>query len=216
MEEVAPDEMQIDESEFGADVCDPQGLWFEDYWNQIVVPALMQDHKYCVDWTPYSGCLYEKARQGMCAEDAHAACESVYDAIPPAQGASTVTIVDDAVYFRDNDNHFDITFPLNGGPVSGYIFWDFKDEFFGPDTCIVTQTFTFNGSYDPDTCTLSGTGIYTLSKVEQQEGDCFGIGPARENSIPWLIELNKGTLNTCAKLPSTPLCLLYEISSYTK
>lgn len=214
--EVEADDVQIDESEFGADECDPQGLWFEDYWDQIAVPALKQDHKYCVDWTPYSGCLYEKARQGMCAEDAHAACESVYDAIPPAQGASAVTIVDDAVYFRDNDNHFDITFPLNGGPVSGYASWDFTDDFFGERSCYVSQTFTFSGTYDPATCILSGTGIHTLQKQERYTGDCLGVSDPYEKSIPWRIDLNKGTLNTCAKLPITPLCLLYEISSYTK
>lgn len=42
--EVEADQVQIDESEFGADDCDPQGLWFEDYWDQIAVPALKQDH----------------------------------------------------------------------------------------------------------------------------------------------------------------------------
>ncbi len=190
--------------------------WLEDYIEQVVIPALMEDHKYCVDWTPYTGCLYEKAQQGMCVEQAYSACESVYDSIPPNAGAATVTIMNDAVFFRDSDNHFDITFSLNGGSVSGYAFWDFTDDFFGDRSCYVSQSFTFNGTYDPATCILSGMGIHTLDKQERYRGDCLGIGDPFEKSITWRMDLVKGTLNTCAELPSSPLCLLEPISGFVK
>ena len=215
-EEVVPEAVVIDESEFAGDECDPQGLWFEDYWNQIAVPALKQDHKYCSDWRPYNQCLYQQAREGVCAEDAHAACETLYDAIPPVGGASSVTIVDNTVHHIDSDNHFDITFSLDGGPVSGYMSWDWTDDFFGEDSCYVSSTFTFRGSFSPSTCILSGTGVRTMDKQEAQEGDCLGVGDSYEETIPFRMDLNRGTLNTCAKLPSTPLCVIEEIGSYVK
>jgi len=215
-DDVEADEVSIDESEFAGDECDTSGSWYEDYWDQIAVPALKEDHKYCSDWTHYSSCLYAQARQGVCAEDAHAACEELYAAIPPTGGAATVSIVDDAVYHLDSNNHFDITFSLGGGPVSGYIAWDWKDDFFGEGRCVVESTFTFTGSFDPNTCILSGTGVHTMNKLEVQEGDCLGVGDSFEKTIPFRMDLNKGTLNTCAKLPSTPLCTLETIGDYIK
>jgi hypothetical protein len=214
--EAEPQQVPIDESEFGGDECDPSGAWYDDYWEQIAVPALKQDHKYCSDWSPYSSCVYEQARQGVCEEEAHAACEALYEAIPPVGGGATVTIVDDAVYHLDADNHFDITFSLHGGPVSGYAAWDWWDNFFGEGRCYVNSTFTFKGSYDPDTCILSGTGVRTMEKHEVEEGDCLGVGDSYEETIPFRMDLHRGTLNTCAEPPSSPLCLLEEIGDYLK
>jgi len=207
-------DVPFDESEFAGDECDPQGSWFDDYWEQIAVPALKEDHKYCSDWSPYNACLYEN--RSLCEEEAHAACEALYDAIPPAAGAATVALVDNAVYHLDADNHFDITFSLHGGPVSGYMAWDWWDDFFGEGRCYVASTFTFKGNFDPSTCILSGSGVRTMNKQEVQEGDCLGVGDSYEETIPFRMDLNRGTLNTCAELPSSPLCILEEIGGSLK
>lgn len=207
----------FDPAEFaGDDECGEGGVWIQPYWDEYVVPALKEDGKNCSNSSEYFTCLKEKSAQGLCAADAHEACEAFYDAIPPSKPGQVVTIVDDGAYYRDSDNHLDITFPLDGGPVSGSMLVEYTDNFPTTDGCYVTRTFTFTGTYDPESCGLTGSAIETLNYVEKNEEDCLGYREPYEESVGWGMQIRNGDLDTCGQAPGALICHGYDIADHLK
>jgi hypothetical protein len=213
-------ETVIDPAEFaGDDECDQGRAWIEDYWEEYVVPSLKEDGKYCSNTSDYYSCLVEKADQGMCPEDAHEACEVDYAGILPTKPGQVVTIVDDSAYYRDGDNHLEITFPLSGGPVSGFMAVNYSEDFFGEDACVVDFTFTYSGTYDPSTCILQGNATKTLNYVEAREEDCLGYPEPYEKTVRWAMAIRNGHLDTCGAsdlAKDALICEGYGISEYVK
>lgn len=218
VEERADLEKVIDPAEFaGDDECEAGRAWIADYWDEYVVPSLKEDGKNCSDSNDYYHCLESKADEGLCPEDAHAACEAVYEAILPTKPGQVVTVVDNSAYYRDGDNHLEVTFPLSGGPVSGYMHVNYSEDFFGEDACIVDLTFTFSGSYDPHTCSLLGNATKSLVYAEAREGDCLGYPEPYEKSVRFGMEVRNGVLYTCGDGGTDRLlCESYRIDNYLK
>ncbi|MDF1521181.1 MAG: hypothetical protein P1P73_11990, partial [Brevefilum sp.] len=149
--------------------------------------------------------------------DAHAACEAIYDEILPTKLGQVVTIVDDAGYYRDGDNHLEITFPLSGGPVSGYMHVNYSDNFMGEDSCIIDNTFTFTGNFNPTTCTIVGNAIDAFWYQEDEEGDCIGYAEPYERTVRFGMDIDNGELYTCSDQGQDRLlCELYYIADYVK
>ncbi|MGD8632513.1 MAG: hypothetical protein PVF85_03020 [Anaerolineales bacterium] len=211
-------ETVIDPAEFaGDDECEPDRGWISDYWEKYVVPALKEDGKNCSDTSDYFHCLEQKADEGLCPGDAHAACELVYEEILPTGAGQVVTIVDDSAYYRDGDNHLEITFPLSGGPASGYMHVNYSDDFMGADSCVVDHIFTYTGKFDPNTCTIVGTAMDTFGIQEEEEGDCLGYPDSYERSVQFGMEIRNGVLYTCGDQGEDRLlCESYRIEDYLK
>ncbi len=202
------------------DNCDPSEPWMSvDYWENEVLPLLISEGKGCSNTYPYQACLEQKAAEGVCEIDAFAACETVYETLIPTRSGQSVHLVDDEVYFRDKDNHLEITFPLSGGPVSGYIEVEYQDRM-GADVksyCHVVYTYTFSGSYNPNTCLLSGTGVQTLVWEEIGDGNCFAyFEPYDDRQHNWSIELDRGGLNIFESGSMINISESYAISDYVE
>ena len=195
--------------------CDPSESWMNaGYWENEVLPMLVNEGKGCSGTSAYQSCLEQKAAEGLCRVDAFAACETVYETIVPTKPGQKVHIIDNEVYHRDHDNHFDITFPLDGGPVSGYIAVQYLEDKGGGDYCQVAFTFTISGSYNPNTCLLSGTGVKTLALEENRVGICVGYPePYDDLHLDWSMEIINGLLNTGT---GSPISEAYGIQNYLK
>jgi len=202
------------------DNCDPSKPWMSvDYWENEVLPLLVSEGKGCSDTSVYKTCLEQKAAEGVCLIDALAACETVREKLIPTRSGQSVHIVDDEIYFRDNDNHFDITFPLSGGPVSGSIVVEYLEDKGGGDYCQVTITFTFTGNYNPNTCILSGSGVKTLAWEESRSYICVGYPePYDDQRINWAMKITNGVLNKYSVDPGLPISVsgVYGIQNYLR
>lgn len=168
-----------------------QNWWSTAYWEENVLPELQAGDKRCGNFSHYLACLEERAHQGDCPEDAFSTCESAYQDIISTSSGQAVKIVDDQVYVRDDDNHFDISFSLSGGSVSGSVLIDFTTEYGDGDYCRVTQQKIFNGTFDPGTCTLTGTVVVTESHEENRNDICWGDPYERNENWSMIIQGGK-------------------------
>jgi len=212
-----PDEADAEITE--GDNCDSSEPWMSiEFWENKVLPTLVNEGKGCSNTSVYKGCLEQKAAEGICQVDALAACETVYEAIVPTRLGQNVHIIDNEVYFRDSDNHFEITFPLSGGPVSGYIAVEYLEGRKGSGNyCHVTTTFTFSGTYDPNTCLLSGAGVKTLAWEEVGDGLCLGYqDPYDDQTRTWAMKITNGVLSTGAPEPVINISVTYGLQNYLK
>lgn len=151
---------------------------------------------------------------GVCPQDTLVACEEIYEQILPSAGGQTVKITDHAVYHRDSDNYFEISFPLEGGPVSGYLAVDYVEDKGGGDKCSVSFTFTFEGTYNPSTCVLQGTGIKTLTWEESRQYICVGYPePYDDRAENWSMVLRNGLLNISSPPYGFPSSGSYSIAN---
>jgi len=208
---------EYDEPLFAGDdqTCDPEEPWLQQDWEETVVPRLKEDGKGCFSSQAYYSCLQEQETRELCPLDAFAACEDIYQQILPTGSAGTVTIQDNEVHHRDFDNYFEITFPLQGGSVSGYTAVAYVEDKGGGDTCSVNFTYTFQGSFDPAVCILQGTGTKTLTWEESRKHICVGYPEPYDDRVEqWSMTLNNGRLNISSAPYGFPVSGLYEILDY--
>lgn len=175
----------------GDDSCEPN-WWSSVYWEQNILPELRDGDKRCGNFNKYELCLGERAREGDCPGEAASNCESVYQEILSTSSGQAINIVDDQLYVRDDDNHFDISFSISGGSVSGSLLIDFTTEYGDGDYCRVTQQKTFSGNFDPGSCVLSGTVTITETHDENRNDICWG--DPYERSENWSMVIQGGSL----------------------
>ena len=212
-------EGEIDESLFAGDdqACEPGERWLQTSWEELVVPRLQEDGKGCYSSQAYYSCLEGQETKEVCPLDAFAACEEVYQQIPPTEAGGTVTIQDNQVYHRDSDNYFEITFPVQGGSVSGYTAVAYVEDKGGGDTCAVSFTFTFSGSFDPAACVLQGTGTKTLTWSESRMHICVGYPEPYDDRVEqWSMTLQDGRLNISSAPYGFPVSGLYGVQKYLR
>jgi|GEM_PF-1168481 len=210
-------EAEFDDSMFAGDgqTCDPDKPWLLQAWENTVLPRLKEEGKGCFSSQAYYSCLEDQQKKGSCPLSAYADCEEVYQQILPADASGTVTIQDNKVYHRDSDNFFEITFPLQGGSVSGYTAVAYVEDKGGGDSCSVSFTYTFSGSFDPDSCVLQGTGTKTLTWEESRKHICVGYPEPYDDRVePWSMTLNNGRLNISSAPYGFPVSGLYEVVDY--
>ncbi len=186
-------EPEIQSQPDGKTSCEPN-WWNTAYWEQNILPELQASDKRCGSFGNYQGCLSERALEGDCPEEAVANCASVYDQILSTSSGKIVKIVDDQLQSHDNDNHFDITFSMNGGPVSGSVLIDFQTDYGDGDYCRVIVAKTITGSFDPGTCTLTGTAEAIQTHEESRNDICWGEPYERIEN--WTMVIRNGVLSS--------------------
>jgi len=153
---------------------------------------LLASDKRCGNFYDYQTCLGERALAGDCPQEAVANCSSDYDQILSTSSGHIVKIVDDQLPSHGTDNHFDITFPINGGPVSGSLVIDWQTDYGDGDYCRVTLVKTFTGSFDPGTCVLTGTAEVIQTHEENRNDICWGEPYERVEN--WSMMVKNGVL----------------------
>ena len=184
----------------GSDDSCEANWWSTAYWEQNVLPELLASDKRCGSFGNYQRCMSERALEGDCPAEAVANCASVYDQILPTGSGKIVKIVDDQLHSHDNDNHFDITFSMSGGPVNGSVLIEYQTDYGDGDYCRVTVVKTFTGSFDPETCTLSGTAEAIQTHEESRNDICWGEPYERVEN--WTMVIRNGVLSSSDGLVS--------------
>ncbi len=189
--DVGEPEMQAQSGQ--GESCEANWL-YTGYWDETILPELQAGDKHCGDFSPYQACLEDRASQGDCPDEAVANCESVYEEILSVNSGEVIKIVDDQLYVRDDDNHFDITFSMSaGGQASGSVLIEYVTDYGDGDYCQTTLEKYFTGTLDPATCVLSGTLTATQSFKENREGVCYW-GEPYQRSENWSMIINRGRL----------------------
>ncbi len=206
------DEPEVQPQPAEDDSCEAN-WWSTAYWDQNILPELQASDKRCGSFGAYQTCLGERAQQGDCPEEAVANCKSIYEQILSTSSGQIVKIVDDKLFNHDDDNHFDISFSMSGGQVNGSVLIDFKTDYGGGDYCLVTLTKSFTGSFDPSTCTLTGTAEVVQTHEENRNDICWG--EPYERSENWSMIIRNGQLG-----PGGPYNQLvgetYPVGNYLK
>lgn len=187
------DEPDIHPQPAGDDSCEAN-WWSTAYWDQNILPELQASDKRCGSFGAYQTCLGERALEGDCPEQAVANCSSVYEQILSTSSGQIVKIVDDQLNNHDSDNHFDITFSMSGGPVTGSLLIDYKTEYGDGDYCRITLAKTITGSFDPETCILTGTAEATQTLEENRNDICWGEPYQRVEN--WSMKISNGMLSS--------------------
>ena len=219
-----PEEVQdepqpaLNSDEFGSDedFCQPGDPWLTAAWEETVVSRLKEDGKHCFSSREYYSCLQDQETAGVCPLDAFAACEDVYQQLLPS-GGGTVKITDNTAYFRDSDNYFEITFPIQGGAVSGYTAVNYEEDKGSGDICSVSITYTFSGSFNPSTCQLQGSGTKTLNWGENRPHVCLGYPePYDDAAENWSMILKNGRFHITGAPSGFPQLGDYNLRDYLR
>ena len=208
--DVGEPEIQIQPDQ--GDSCEAN-WWNSAYWEQNILPVLQASDTRCGSFGKYQTCLGERAQAGDCPAEAVANCESVSQEILSTSSGQTIQIIDDSLYVRDDDNHFDISFSMSGGSVSGNVLIDFRTEYGDGDYCVVTQEKIFTGNFDPGSCMLTGTVTVIETHDENRNDICWGDPYERNEN--WSMVIQNGRLG-----PGGPYNQLvgetYPLFSYIK
>jgi len=174
--------------------------WFDETWIDLEVVLIVEGKNCQVSaLRELRGCLWEKALNGVCKDEAVQACQNLFNAIPPNDAGGSVTMTGQSVFLDATPNEATITYPSLGGKATGRIHFQRYDDVFG---CTYTVTTEVVGQYDPKTCTMRGEATSELI----YQGYCVsvcGSGPSSPTSCPvtmnrttvWEATLEDGVLN---------------------
>jgi hypothetical protein len=200
----------------GMDDCGEGSDWVDAYWENTVIPALKEEGKQCANTAAYYNCLMEKSGQGLCAEDAHEACEQVYQslwAIPPSSITLDESAVTTPLKMMWSSFDFQMSFNGFGGAVNGshQSVRVFDDD---DPPCTVTSDLEFTGTFSPLTCRMQGTVTRTLSLSDPgPAGACWYHGcdfgsEGCTRQYQWALELKDGIFYCVPDLSDGYLCNL--------
>ena len=176
--------------------------WFDQAWPDLKA-LLIEEQRNCQTSAIFQwrDCLFSQAASGASQDEATAACQSPYDAIPKNDAGGTVTMTGEVNYGGAVANEATITYPSAGGAVSGNFYYQLYDDVF---YCTITITTTgVKGQYDLETCSMSGTANMKLT----YEGmTCVSVcGPTENSPAPcpviiegptiWEATLDEGVLS---------------------
>lgn len=163
--------------------------WFNETWADLEVVLVVEGKNCQVSAVrELRGCLWDKALNGVCKDEAVPACQKLFDAIPPNDAGGSVTMTGQSIFLDAVPNEATITYPSSGGKVTGRIHFQRYDDVFG---CTYTVTTEVVGQYDLKTCTMRGEATSELL----YQGYCVsvcGSGPASPTSCP--VTMNRTTV----------------------
>lgn len=180
--------------------------WLDPLWTEIE-GMLVSDRKNCQSTSiaQLRQCFMDQFVSGSGADEAFDACASLYDAIPANDAGGTVTMTGEVNYGGAVANEFSLMYPSTGGGVSGSFYYQLYDDVFFCSISVTTSAVT--GTYDPSTCTMSGTATMTLTyEADGAAGACVSVcGPTDaspaacpvtiQGSTTWEAELEDGVLS---------------------
>jgi len=178
------------------DDCPGDSSWVAPYWEEVVQPQLIAEGRTCQQTATavYKSCLQDQGIQGVCPEEALAHCDQLFRAIPQTETSGAVTQKLTVMHSEAENVAASLIYNgSGGGGVRGEISYILKDS----HLCTITVTSTLNGSFDPETCSLSGTAQVT----EVYAGAaCASVCSAdtcpvtRSASVPWQATLEDGKI----------------------
>ena len=135
------------------------------------------------------------------------ACESFPTNLLPYP-AGHVVLEDTSFQFRDDDNYLRLEYDTNSDQVAGVmnvVFKDYGSGAIGDDQpyCTLTRVTLFEGTFDEDNCSMSGTGTSELSWEGDEDVCAWTEMQVKENPAPITFEATvvRGTINGGAVLP---------------
>ena len=175
-----PEKEQDQDDNSGQAVCVATGAEFDRYWEDTIYPDLVRNSRNCSsgDVSAYKNCLKDQMVRGeLCFEEAYAACEVDYQAIPRnISGSISLDI-----------NHSDaenvvasILISSETDFVSGSLSYTLKDM----HVCTISVSGTFQGTYDRASCSMSGNGELTFIYDGVACASVCGSGPDSEVACP--------------------------------
>ncbi|MFO8036531.1 MAG: hypothetical protein R6U57_07895 [Anaerolineales bacterium] len=177
--------------------CPGDSSWVAPYWDEVIQPQLVAEGRICQQTAIaiYKSCLQDQGIQGVCPEDALAHCDPLYRAIPRTESSGTVTQKLTVMHSEAQNIAASLVYNGSGGSgVRGKISYILQDR----HLCTIRVTSTLSGTFDLDTCTLSGTAQVT----EVYEGTacasvCSGgsCPVTRSASVPWQAILEDGEIS---------------------
>jgi len=180
--------------------CSSDISWVNEYWEEVVMPILVEENRSCQTRavTIYKSCLQDQAIQGICLPEAAVACEAEFQAIPLNDGGGSVSLSPSVLHGSAEDVATSFTYPSSGGAVSGQFKYVMKDM----HVCTISVTSNISGSYDPRTCSMSGTAQLTYTYTGTACASVCGSGPDSEvacpltlaGTVPWQATLEDGML----------------------
>ncbi len=177
--------------------CPGDSSWVAPYWDEVIQPRLIAEWRTCQQTATaiYKSCLQDQGIQGVCPEEALEQCDHLYRAIPRTETSGAVT--QNLTVMHSEAENVSASLVYNGsggGGVQGEISYVLKDS----HLCTITVSSTLSGSFDPGTCTLSGTAQVT----EVYAGAaCASVCSAdtcpvtRSASVPWQATLEDGKIS---------------------
>ena len=193
------EEVTTTEDEVGQGNCTSDGRWLDEYWDDIVIPSLVQEVKNCQpkSFGPYRTCLQEQAYAGACPDDAADTCFEHYASIPNNDNGGSLTLSPDIRHGAAESVSASLTYPSEGGAVIGQFFFIIEDK-----VNICTSTFTISiasAYYDQSNCTITGTanlervseGFVCLSICGPSLGEC---PRTLQGTVPFEATLKDGVL----------------------
>jgi hypothetical protein len=178
------------------DDCPGDSSWVAPYWEEVIQPQLIAEGRTCQQTATavYKSCLQDQGIQGVCPEEALAQCESLYRAIPRSETSGAVTQTLTVMHSEAENVAASLIYNgSGGGGVRGEISYILKDS----HLCTITVSSTLSGSFDPGSCSLSGTAQVT----EVYAGAaCASVCSAdscpvtRSASVPWQATLEDGKI----------------------
>lgn len=179
----------------------PEGNWFQDYWESTIWPDLIAEGRNCqrTAVNKYRACLQDQAIQEVCPLDALAVCEELYQAIPANDGGEMVSLSPSIIHSEAEQEATSLSYPSAGGPVSGSFNYMLRDM----HVCTITVNSTLQGTYDPATCSMSGTAQMSFTYEGKACASVCGSGPESETACPvtrsgspgWEATLENGVLS---------------------
>jgi hypothetical protein len=155
--------------------------WIEDYFEGVQGELIAEGRNCSVSAAyEYRDCLYERTEEGACEGEALEACQRVYDAIPPNLPSGGATFTGTTIYGGAVIN--EVTIELSGsGVAEGNIFYELYDDVFD---CTIQTTTELHGTFEPETCTLSGTANLLISYDGMICVDVCGVAPSSPAACP--------------------------------
>ncbi len=183
--EVSEEEAESFEEAFRLD--DP---WFDQAWPELRA-LLVEERRNCqtsaiLQWKE---CLFQRAASGLSQDEATEACQKTYDDIPSNDAGGSVTTTGEVFYSPTVANQVILTYPSGGGQVSGSFYYQIYDDMF---YCTITLTVSdVQGTYDLETCSMSGTAYMT---VVYEGMTCVSVcGPTDASPAPCPVTVEGST-----------------------
>lgn len=191
-------EVTTTEDEDGQGDCTSDGRWLDEYWDDVVIPRLVEDVKNCQPKAagPFRTCLQEQAYAGACPDDAADACYAHYESIPKNDSGGSVTLLPTIFHGGAESVSTSLTYSSGGGAVTGQFFFTIYDSV---NVCTITVSSTVVGNYDQFACSMSGTAqleaIYDGYACPSVCGPSTGACPKTfQSEVPWDATLKDGEL----------------------
>jgi len=192
------EEVTTTEDENGQGDCTSDGRWLDEYWDDVVIPRLVEDVKNCQPKAAgaFRTCLQEQAYAGACPDDAADACYAHYESIPKNDSGGSVSLSPTIFHGGAESVSTSLTYSSGGGAVTGQFFFTIYDSV---NVCTITVSSTVVGNYDQFACSMSGTAqleaIYEGYACPSVCGPSTGACPKTfQSEVPWDATLKDGEL----------------------